>query len=563
MHTRYSNSPGDRRGPGSRIADRRAGSVVVMFTLMLPFVLVPLVGLAIDGTMLYTVHLKLQTAVDGAAIAAAQSLSSGLTFAVQKAAAEKTADQFLRANILVSGGIGGSQGFWRAYNLNDTTCNGNPCIVAAQDDTNKRRTVSVAATVQVPLLFMRIMGFNASTVGASGMAARRDVVLVLVLDRSSSMGPALAALQSGATYFVSQFQPSRDRLGLVVFGGSAIIAYPSGDWLKDPQAAGLSGPDTSWASTPDSSAAPNIYTSINNIAIDSNTGTAEALMYAWDEIKAAAQPGALNVIVLFTDGQPNGITAKFNTSTGTSAMRTSGVNPPASTCSYKPTDSGLAARSMIGWMAQWGGFASGGSNDGHGIFQRMQLNNTAQTTVSGWLQTGTNEPLLTTGPGTGCAYELNSGNVNADVTIPVQDLYGNSTTGTNSGSYTTADYQKSEIWSNECNPGRAAAQNLTQSQDACQIGLASWNAADQAARQIHGDTTYLPVIYSLGYEGNGGDDPAFMTRLANLPKIPGTTTTNTVYDATKPKGMYIQVQNQNDIQPAFQSVMSEILRIAQ
>ena len=445
---------------------------------------------------------------------------------------------------------------WRSYNLQDTTCGANPCIVAAQDDQNKRRTVTVTASVQVPLLFMRIMGFTSSTVAASGMAARRDVVLVLVLDRSSSMSPTMASLRAGATYFVQQFQPSRDRLGLVVFGGSAIIAYPSTDWLKNPQVAGLNGPDTSWANTPDSAAVPNIYTSINNIVSNGNTGTAEGLMYACEEIKAANQPGALNVIVLFTDGQPNGITANFNNNTGTTAIRTATVNPPASTCTYKPTDGGVAANSMIGWMAQINGFVSGGANDGAGIFRLMQLNNSTQATVSGWLKTGTNEPLLTTGPGTGCSYEGTS-RITADITIPTQDLYGNATQGVNSGSYTTSDYKKSEIWGNECNNGsRDASQDLTQSQDACEVGLASWNAADQAARQIHGDTTYLPVIYCLGYQGNGGDDPVLMRRLANV-KDPS----NTVFDSTKPQGMYLQIQTVNDISPAFQSVLAEILRL--
>src|SRR5450759_2275968 len=100
--------------PDARTWSRRAGSVMVMFTLMLPFVLVPMVGLAIDGTMMYSVKAKLQAAVDGGAIAAAQTLNSGMTFAVQKATAEKTARQFIRANIVVGGT--GSSGYWGAYN---------------------------------------------------------------------------------------------------------------------------------------------------------------------------------------------------------------------------------------------------------------------------------------------------------------------------------------------------------------------------------------------------------------------------------------------------------------
>jgi len=85
---------------------------------------------------------------------------------------------------------------------------------------------------------MRILGFSTGTVTAKGTAARRDVVMVLVLDRSSSMDHVINgvnvrdAMKAGAAYFVSQFQSTRDRLGLIVFGGSTIIAYPSADWRK-------------------------------------------------------------------------------------------------------------------------------------------------------------------------------------------------------------------------------------------------------------------------------------------------------------------------------------------
>jgi len=76
--------------------------------MMLPFVLIPLVGLAIDETMMYIVKAKLQTAVDGASLAAAQSLSAGLDLSSQAAAATLAADQFIRANMTA----GGHGAFW-------------------------------------------------------------------------------------------------------------------------------------------------------------------------------------------------------------------------------------------------------------------------------------------------------------------------------------------------------------------------------------------------------------------------------------------------------------------
>jgi len=150
------------------------------------------------------------------------------------------------------------------------------------------------------------------------------------------------------------------------------------------------------------------------------------------------------------------------------------------------------------------------------------------------------------------------------MTIPTVDYYGNSTIGSNVAPYTYTDYQSSEIWGDaaECNNGSAIGGNpltLTGNAagDACQIGLASWNAADMAGKQIHADVTLKPVIYCMGYKGNGGDDPVLMQRLANI-----NVGTNSVYDSTKPTGMYIQIQNLNDITGAFQSLAEEILRLS-
>jgi len=96
-----------------------------MFTMAMPFLLIPVVGLGIDATMLYSVKAKLQAAVDGAALAAAQSLSAGLTVAAQASAATLAADQFIRANLVTGATVGGG-GYWGAYNLNDSNCSGRP-----------------------------------------------------------------------------------------------------------------------------------------------------------------------------------------------------------------------------------------------------------------------------------------------------------------------------------------------------------------------------------------------------------------------------------------------------
>ena len=581
---------------------------MIMFTMVLAFVLVPMVGLGIDATMLYTVKSKLQLAVDGAALAAAQSLNAGLTISAQTSAASLAADEFIRANI-VTGASAGSGGYWGAYNLNDSNCTGSTsttagtptgtgaqityassgnCIVIYQDDTNKQRTVSISASVNVPLIFMRILGFSRGTVTSTATAARRDVVMVLVLDRSGSMGAELGAVQAGATYFVNQFAEGRDKLGLVLISGSSYVAYPPSDWGLNPPT-GATGPDTNFRGTTET---PNMITTIGNMVSGSNTGTAEGLMLAWKELQAANEPGALNIIVLWTDGAPNGITADFNNSSTPSLKAGSGcANTNDGTNGQYPN--ATAANSMLGWFAQWGGYAYN-SNATNGIRVRAQTYTTGMS-VTDWAElnppgtggAGGNEVTLSTasGPANGCNFG-NGGSVASTINIPSVDYYGNSTQGSGVAPYTYSDYQQSNLWTDataNCQQGAGGtggvpltltgtlSGGLPASGNACQVGLASWNAADMAARQIHGDTTLTPIIYTMGYagsvSGNGGIDTVLLMRMANCkPGVPcgpgGINAVNTVYNSKIPSGMYLQVQTVDDVTPAFQALLSEILRLS-
>jgi Flp pilus assembly protein TadG len=577
-----------------------------MFTLAMPFLLIPVVGLGIDATMLYSVRAKLQAAVDGAALAAAESLSAGLTVAAQASAATLAADQFIRANLVTGATVGGG-GYWGAYNLNDSNCSGSTsttagqptgtgtqitynssgnCVVIYQDNTNKQRTVSIAASVQVPLVFMRILGFSSGTVTSTATAARRDVVMVLVIDRSGSMGTEMSAVQAGATYFVNQFAAGRDKLGLVLISGGAYVAYPPADWGTNPPT-GATGPDVYFKGTTET---PNMLTTISNMVSGSNTGTAEGLMLAWKELQAANEPGALNIIVLWTDGAPNGITADFNNSSTGSLKAGSGCTQTNDgTNGVYPN--AVAANSMLGWLAQWGSYAYN-SNSTNGIRKRPQTT-TSGMSVTSWAQlaspgtSGGNEVVLsnTSGAGNGCNWGDGS-SVASVVNIPSVDYYGNATQGSSVAPYTQRDYQQSMIWNTttaNCQKGAGGtggvpltltgtlSGGLPASGNACQIGLASWNAADMAARQIHGDTTLTPVIYTMGYAGTvsgpGNVDAVLLQRLANCdPGVPcgpgGANATNTVYNSTIPSGLYLQVQTVNDVTPAFQALLSEILRLS-
>ena len=148
------------------------GMILLLSAMMLFFVIIPVVGLAIDAGILYAVKAKLQTAVDGAALGAARSLSRGLDLPSQQGAATNTAVRWYHANFPVS---------WMG-------------VAAVTDPTvtfpvapPKTTIVNVAGSILSPTYFMRIFNINTVPVNVVGEATRRDVNIILVIDRSGSL----------------------------------------------------------------------------------------------------------------------------------------------------------------------------------------------------------------------------------------------------------------------------------------------------------------------------------------------------------------------------------------
>jgi len=121
-------------------------------------------------------------------------------------------------------------------------------------------------------------------------------------------------VKTAATSFVNKFTPGVDQMGLIVYGGSAFVAWPASKTLSS------TGPTTTFADKV--SGQDNMLTMISAIQSGSYTATAEALYLAWQEIKKAdallGDPSRPNYIVLFTDGMPNGIAAYINDPTSNS-----------------------------------------------------------------------------------------------------------------------------------------------------------------------------------------------------------------------------------------------------
>jgi Flp pilus assembly protein TadG len=473
--------------------ERQKGVALVLGALML-LVLVPMIGLGIDGGVAYLLRTKLSAAVDAAVLAGARSLSAGADIQSQAANATAVAQKYFDANFPT--GTWGSQNASRSVTVN-------------QDDNTHVRWVTVTASVDTPLYFMAILNQQTAHISLTGTAKRRDVNVMLVLDRSWSMGAyldahgnsqhcgtcgAIPAMINAATSFVNRFAQGRDKVGMVVFGGDYYRVLPSTDFSA------LAG-------------------QIAQITSSGNTGSAQALWQAYDALgnipdqngNPVGEPGALNVLLFFTDGLPNGITANF------APLR---VSP--NTCSF-------GSISMLGWISQTSGFVLDPGTT-RGLFIPVA------SAVSD-PNDGSTANLIANRAG--CNFAADSANMYLDFTgIPAQDYYGNLT--------------------NPPNPYKPV--DLSGLNRATQVAAASFNAADYAAQRMRGGAinNVAPLVYSISLLDNPAEppDPVFMKRVSNTVDSP-------IYDSTKPTGLYIDTQSSDQLTPAFQRIASEILRLSQ
>jgi len=147
--------------------------------------------------------------------------------------------------------------------------------------------VTIKATAKVPTTFMRLGSFTEVTVSSASEATRRLVDLSLVLDVSGSIGPAWPAVRDAARSFIDAFDKNGDRM--------ALITYSYGAKVLDPMPAGF-GFDKD-----------KLKADVPNSLPGGTTSMAEGLYRGWDEVRsvAAGQQAGLRVIVLFTDGSGN------------------------------------------------------------------------------------------------------------------------------------------------------------------------------------------------------------------------------------------------------------------
>jgi uncharacterized protein YegL len=551
--------------PSARSKSRQRGSILVFTTFVIPLVLVPLVGLAIDATMLRIVQARLSAAVDGAALGAGRLLGTSATPA-------SMATEFVKANFITGG-----TGFWGATNLQITTTY-TPGIT---------KTIAINATAQVPLLFSRIFGQSLATVAAAGTATRTDSRIMLVIDRSGSMNQtqsdgnsALTDAINDAVEFTQSFTAGTDEVGLVVFDGSAYVAYPNyapGTYSVTPTASG--GPDTAFNTiVSPATVGPMVNMLQNTLANNGSTNTSEALWLAYVELqkahlrdtKSGNTDTRLNAIVLMTDGLPQSVTVYPNNVTNYPTnyfMASSGSsctnlynshtmpNPPA----------------IIGFMIVPASFGAGANTFTSqvpfaALYQLASTDSTAAHTASWWVGSGAGQ-TLTMNPNNAVNCKGLFGTTGSDFSqIPNVDNYGNTM---NSSAYLNSVFVDSSgnAVSASNNPILANGHifnkaNVYKGIDWVQ---AQWNAADSAGQRIRSDVnlinrtgdTQLPIyIYTIGFLGDGGADQGLLARIAN------DKTLSSSYDSSTLAGNYYPATNSVALHNAFETVAATILRLA-
>ena len=264
---------------GARSGGRRRGFVLLTTAAMVVLVLLPTIGLAVDAGMMYLVQSLLSGASDAASIAGARDLARGSDDSTQRANAVTTANTFFASNF--------PAGYLGATNLRVTN-------VAATDSTYMR-SITTTASVDLPFVFMRALGLDHITLNVTAKATRRDVNIMIVMDRSGSLttSGSCTPLKAAAVNFVDKFAEGRDNLGLITFATSSRVDVPLTTTFKT-----------------------TVEGTLNSLVCTGATSSAQALWQSYQQLANLAQTGALNVILFFTDGRPTAVTENFPIANG-------------------------------------------------------------------------------------------------------------------------------------------------------------------------------------------------------------------------------------------------------
>ncbi|MBI1788075.1 MAG: VWA domain-containing protein [Acidobacteria bacterium] len=490
-----------QRNPSPR--NRQERGFVLLLTVLTMLAVLPIIGMAVDIGMIYLVQTRLSAAIDAGALAGARSFQRGMDLASQTASAQDTASRYFRAN------------FPKGY-LGTDPNSPDPTIDVAV--AGAKRTVTITSTVTAPMYFLRYLTINSAPVTVTGQATRGDVNLIMVMDRSGSLANSgsCTPMKAAAVGFVDKFSEGRDNVGLVTFARSSTKNFPASLTFK--------------------TSSPSVTDIINNISCAGWTFGSGGLAMGYEELQRLNQPGALNVIVYFTDGMPNVVAADFPIK--------------RSTTSYTPT----AASSCVNTLNFLTGTIDHKNTGVEGPFQITGLINPPKDPADNSGTATVREDMIPQAQRTSCRVTATAGGspsgtssdnpdrAEMDIAyIPDTDLWGTSLDGYfgSPARYTTGPYT-----------GKIRADNGSDLE--FKMGL---NAVDNLAVKIRHDATLKPVIFTIGLGTQAATDSDLLHRVANDPGA-------TNYESSYQAGKYIYVADYTGLDDAFLTIASEILRLS-
>jgi hypothetical protein len=531
--------------------------------MMMLFVIVPVVGLAIDAGTLYAIKARLQSAVDASALAAARSFSEQLTLSSQQTAAANAAVRWFHSDIPNS---------WMAIG---TVADPTVTFPTAAPQTI---VVTISATVAAPTYFMRIFNINSVPMNAVAQASRRFLNLMLVVDRSGSLyqSGSCSALQQATTTFVNLFVNGQDTLGLLTFGTDYNVDFPM--------------------STNFNPTLPNMLGTLNCYGY---TNAAATYWAAYQQLVNLNSQGALNVIVFFTDGIPNTLTFGGSSTLPVKTQVTSGdptdtfqasdiynalgmgglgltnfTRGNASQC----RDSSGRVYGQSGWSP--GPFSGVLSSIG-GLYLNLTPN---QGSSSIPISQSTDAQRVGTAQGDngGCAFDyyfnnsiiaIPGGSPSRNIAgpgfttlfdiayLPSADINGNLT---DTGYGGTSPYVNVSHYGSGPYAGQISVVNWPCTGSCSiavndQIALVGENALDNAAQRARTDSVSRNLnvyTYTIGL-GNaiGGIDDVLLERIANDRSAPN-------YNSALPVGQYVYAPTASTLNQAFTQIASQVLRLS-